>query len=89
MPKKLNLSTIKVTSFVTSLNDEEKEKFKGGTVVELTSFDVPCHTCTTPCASAEYCATEPGFCTLGCSMVPCETYSCFPPCPEPSRIPPC
>ncbi|MCU0286210.1 MAG: pinensin family lanthipeptide [Acidobacteria bacterium] len=45
MPRKLNLSSLKVQSFVTSLNEEEKKKVKGGTYSIVETLCATCDTC--------------------------------------------
>lgn len=62
MPRKLNLSSIKVRSFVTSLEKEEKSKVKGGNSYEDCTF-----TCETYCRTCETCQEQT-----------CAPWECWP-----------
>ena len=64
MPKKLKLNALRIKSFVTSIDDMDQDKVKGGgtqiTQCILVSECLPCskactNTCETPCGSCEAC----------------------------------
>ncbi len=88
MPKKtkLNLSPIKVHSFITSLEDEEKKEVKGGCSEPPIEESQDSCTCLKDCGievTYETCITYCGTCTCGTcnpsteSNPPnCETYDC-------------
>ncbi len=66
MPKKIKLSTLRVTSFLTSLQEDEKAKIKGGSETIETIY--PCEIS----APQIICNTDPyahtcGFCTKTCN----------------------
>lgn len=66
MPKKLKLSDLKVQSFVTSLENDEKNKVKGGLTSPNCETDDTC-TCNT------YCGTCPTACGSMCNTCSCQT----------------
>lgn len=82
MPKKLKLSDLKIQSFVTSLENGEKKKVKGGGTILLTNCaEDTCLECeTTPsCVCDTYfsCISDCGTCTCEdtvCGITICKTY---------------
>lgn len=66
MPKKvkLNINGLKVASFVTSLNTEEKEKVKGGawTWEMACRTDLSCDARVCPSAEPMTCTVDPSLC---------------------------
>jgi hypothetical protein len=76
MPKKLNLSALKVKSFVTSLEPIEQNKAKGGQ--EPIESIVPCGT-GTPCITCSTC-TCPDYCTDIMVSCTCNTLDCTTEC---------
>jgi hypothetical protein len=68
--KKFNLEVIKVKSFITSLNDDEKNKINGG-IPGLTDPDDTCMTQVT----CDTCISQCGNCaTLDCPSYICEEF---------------
>ena len=77
MPKKmkLDLKGLKVQSFVTSLEDGDKTKIKGGV-----SNTMNCPDCTEDCESVTFCGTCGTYCTcIGtCGGATCDTCDSCP-----------
>ena len=81
MGKKMNLSPIKITSFVTSLGTDEKDKVKGGTSGYIGDTCLSDGTiCETKCP-AETCPCDPGTDTCYCTVdTNCNQQTCVANC---------
>lgn len=82
MPKKfkLDIESLKVQSFVTSLNNEAKRKIRGGEIPTDTCFSCP--DTYQECNTYTECPTCPGGTCASCETLgPCQTCdSCGPTC---------
>jgi hypothetical protein len=94
--KKMSLSPIKVQSFVTTLDDKQKNKVKGGATYDCTPDSCPggtcpptwnascegtCDTCASDCTCFNTCDNT---CTCGTLCFTCDTCSCH--CPPETPI---
>lgn len=88
MPKKLKLSDLKVQSFVTSLENDEKKKVQGGATLPIsncaedtcleceTNYSCDCptnYTCYTNCGTCGSCAPCSGTCNTDCGLTTCKS----------------
>jgi hypothetical protein len=72
MPKRVNLTALKVKSFVTSLERIEQHRAKGGIII--TESCNPCGTAI-PCITCSAC-TCPDYCTFFKMSCTCNTCEC-------------